>query len=104
MTPPAPRHFTLSVADVEEFGRNLAEIMRPSFDKLQRRVDDVEAELASLRRTLSTVSAVRRRFVDLTPDADHPGCSLLWLDDGSAVSMADERRTSLAGSRTIGSA
>jgi hypothetical protein len=79
--------------------------MRPSFDKLQRRVDEIEAELASLRRQLSSGGGgVRREFVAVSPDPSQPGYSLLHLNDGSAIAVADQRLTPLAGVRVSGSA
>jgi hypothetical protein len=89
---PAARKTLDALADT--LADKVADIIRP----LRRRLDDLEAEAASLRRALSSVSGegVRRQFVEVRADPAHPGCSQLVLDDGSHVSLPDERLSELA--------
>jgi hypothetical protein len=85
----------------------LADGLKPHIDGLQRQIHELQADTLSLRRQLSTAAGagVRRRFTgEVIEDPDHPGCSLLFLDDGSALALPDQRLTALAGVHPAGRA
>ena len=88
-------------------GRTLADALKPILQAHERRLAELETETISLRRAVSTLSGagVRRHFSGLMQaDPDNPGCSLVFLDDGSALSVPDARLNALAGVEPVGRA
>jgi hypothetical protein len=77
-------------------GERLGIQMRDLLAPLERRV-------AALERDRSG-DGHRRRFTSVEPDPNAPGCTRLGLDDGSYVSLPDERLVALAGIRAEGRA
>ena len=109
---PIPATRLVTTADLEKFGwarlpKAMGVAVKPIVKRLEDRLAEAEAQIASLRKGLTTVTAtagVRRSFTKAKADPDHPGCTLLVLDDGSAVSAPDARLNSLAGAHPVGRA
>lgn len=109
-TTPADRPLTRAELDAlaQEIAVGLAAVLKPKFKALEVRMAAIESEQVSLRRQFTTGApgpGVRRRFTgQVTEDPDHPGCSLVYLDDGSAMTLPDARLNALADVRTAGRA
>jgi hypothetical protein len=91
----------------DRLGKLLAPLVRLGVEKLtaatERRLVEVEAQLASLRQELSNRPAPRS-FTALGPDPNRAGHTLVRLDDGGVLSARDERLDPLAGDRPAGRA